>query len=248
MEDQQKPFIEHLADLRKCVFKSFLAWFMSFIFCYIQSNFFVGLMTSPLLKVLKGLGQDRFFIYTQLTEAFVTHIKVACYSALIVALPYIILQFWSFLRPGLKENEKKVFMTLIAAVPFFFITGLSFAYFVVIPKAFAFLLSFESHQVDYALQLQPKIADYVSFVLRMLLAFGVCFQIPVILAILAKLKLVTVTYLKSTWRVAVVLITVISAIITPPDAMSMILLALAMGVLYTLSILFVYYFERNRHA
>lgn len=248
MDEQQKPFIEHLADLRRCVFKSFLAWFAAFVVCYIQSNFFVGLMTSPLLKVLKTLNQERHFIYTQLTEAFVTHIKVACYSGLIVALPYIILQVWSFLRPGLKENEKKVFLILVGAVPFFFLAGLLFAYYLVIPKAFKFLLSFESYQVDYALQLQPKIADYVSFVLRMLLAFGVCFQIPVVLAVLAKLKLVTVAYLKSTWRMAVVLITVVSALITPPDAMSMILLALAMGVLYTLSILFVYYFERNRHA
>lgn len=186
-------------------------------------------------------------IYTGLTEAFMTYLKVAAFSGFFIGFPFIANQIWLFIAPGLYQHERRLFLTLSIATPVLFLLGAFFAYSVVFPNAYAFFLSFEAPGVQGSIPLvmEPKIDEYLSFVMRLILAFGVCFELPVLMALLAKIGFVSSSFLKKKWRLAVVTIFVVAAFVTPPDILSMVALALPLITLYGLSIFIVRLIEKR---
>jgi sec-independent protein translocase protein TatC len=220
---------------------------MATLASYAFAEHIFGLLVAPLEHLFVLKNETRRFIYTNLTEAFVTYLKVALFSGFFLSFPIVALQVWRFVSPGLFSRERKFFSALLIGVPFFFVFGALFAYVVVIPAAFKFFLSFESTIGAMPLQLETKISEYLSLVMRLLLAFGFSFQLPVVLSGLAFLGMVTSDQLIKRWRFAVLLVTILSAIITPPDAISMILLAIPLLFLYSLTIFVVKIIEKRKH-
>lgn len=246
---EHNNFAIHICALRTCVIKSLCALVITTLISYIYADYIFEILAKPLIHLFSKEEDSHRLIYTNLTEAFLTYIKVAFFSGFSLSFPYIALQIWQFVSPGLYKSEKVLFRFLLLSVPIFFILGAVFAYTTVIPSAFRFFLSFETTIGSIPLQLETKISEYLSLVMRLILAFGICFQLPVVLASLAWLGIVTKKTLVNGWRYAVVGVTVISAIITPPDAISMIMLAVPMLILYTISIIIVKHIEqRKNHA
>ena len=237
--DQAQPFLAHLIELRKRLIYCVMAFFSFFCVAYFYSAEIFEFLVRPLSDLLQG--QDRRLIYTGLTEAFLTYLKVAMFTAFCASFPLIATQIWAFIAPGLFRAEKKVLLPFLMATPILFFLGASFAYFYVFPQAYAFFLSFESAATEtmLAVQLEAKVNEYLSFVMRLILSFGICFEMPVLLALLGRSGFLSAKSLLAKWRVAVVSITALSAIITPPDLFSMIALAFPLIVLYGLSILMV---------
>jgi sec-independent protein translocase protein TatC len=184
-------------------------------------------------------GENRRLIYTGLTEAFTTYIKLALWTGGFLAFPIIAAQIWMFVAPGLYKNERKAFLPFLIATPVFFLMGASVAYYVVFPMAWKFFLSFEMPGTTESLpiQLEARVSEYLSLSMTVIFAFGMAFELPVILVLLARAGILSAAKLASFRRYAAVLIFVFSAIVTPPDLISMLSLALPMLLLYELSIL-----------
>lgn len=238
-QDQAQPFLLHLIELRQRLIYCVIAFLSFFSVAYFFSAEIFEFLVRPLSDLLKGQG--RRLIYTGLTEAFLTYLKVAMFTSFCGSFPLIAIQIWAFIAPGLFRAEKKVLLPFLLATPVLFFIGAAFAYYYVFPQAYAFFLSFESVATEtmLAVQLEAKVNEYLSFVMRLILSFGICFEMPVLLALLGKFGFLSAKGLLSKWRVAVVSITALSAIITPPDLFSMIALALPLIVLYGISILMV---------
>jgi sec-independent protein translocase protein TatC len=187
-------------------------------------------------------------IFTGLTEAFFTYVKVSFWAACCIAFPVVATQIWKFVAPGLYKNEKHAFLPYLCATPVLFIMGASLAYFVVIPYAFRFFLSFETPGGPNSLPIvaEPKVNEYLSLVMTLLLAFGVAFQLPVLLTLLARAGIITSQGLISKWRYAVVAMFGVAAVLTPPDVVSQTSLAVPLILLYVLSIFSCRYVERQR--
>jgi sec-independent protein translocase protein TatC len=187
-------------------------------------------------------------IFTGLTEAFFTYVKVSFWAACCIAFPVIAVQLWKFIAPGLYKNEKRAFLPYLCATPILFIMGASLAYFVVIPYAFRFFLSFETPGGPGMLPIvaEPKVNEYLSLVMTLLLAFGVAFQLPVLLTLMARAGIITSQGLISKWRYAVVGMFGVAAVLTPPDVVSQTSLAVPLILLYVLSIFSCRYVEKQR--
>lgn len=246
MTDTPQPIFEHLIELRQRLIYSLLAYFAVFCLCYYNSEIIFQFLVQPLEDLLKQKGSRRL-IYTGLTEAFLTYVKVAAYSAAFVSFPVVAIQVWRFMAPGLYRDEKKIFLGLLAATPILFFVGALFAYYIVFPAAYSFFLSFETVGANghLPIELEAKVNEYLSFVIRLVFAFGISFELPVVLTLLASIGVITSSALISKWRIAVVAIFAIAALITPPDMLSMIGLAIPLIVLYGLSILMVRFVERR---
>jgi sec-independent protein translocase protein TatC len=248
-QDQPRPFLEHVAELRSLVIWTILWFFITSLLAYAFSDEIFSILVYPFQKALAAKDIHRRLIYTNLTEAFVVYVKVAVFTGFFVTFPFLFLQVWRFVSPGLFKNERRLFFFLLLAIPILFVLGALFAYSVVLPTAFGFFLSFENSYNSVPLQLEAKISEYLSLVMRLLLAFGFCFQLPALLIGLSTLGIIKSQQLIKRWRIAVVLVVAISAVITPPDALSMILLAVPLLVLYTLTIFSIHYLEkRKKHA
>lgn len=245
----EKPFTEHVQDLRKAFIRSLLIFIMASLMSYGFSEQIFTFLLRPLAVLFNHAADPHRFIYTHLTEAFMTYIKVAAFSGFIIAFPFIAVELWRFMSPGLYEKEQRVFKLLLVFVPIFFLAGATFAYTFVLPRAFSFFLSFETSILMVPLQLEAKISEYLSLIMRMIIAFGISFQLPLVLCVLSYLGIITAKTLQSSWRYAILGITILSAIITPPDALSMIMLAIPLLLLYTLTIVVVQKIEkRKKHA
>lgn len=227
MLDELKP---HLVELRKRLGVSVAVIFIAFFICFAFWDPILNWMIAPLKNVLP---EDSSVIFTKVQEPFFTAIKVAFFAGLMLSLPVIFWQFWQFVAPGLYEHEKKMVIPFVFFATLMFLSGAAFCYYVVIPFGFDFLINFGS-TLFTAL---PSIGEYVSFFTKLLIAFGIAFELPVITFFLAKLGLVDDQTLKSFFRYAVIFIFVFSALLTPPDVITQFLMAGPMILLYGVSIL-----------
>ncbi len=227
---KKQTFTSHLEELRKRLIKSFIAVGVGFAISYIFKIRLFELLVAPLKKILPNEGH---LIYTGLPEAFFTYLKVSLLSGIMVASPVIIYQFWAFVAPGLYEKEKKTFLPIIFLSSVFFAGGAIFGYFIVFPLGFKFFLSFSSESIKAL----PSMKEYLGFSAKLLLAFGFCFELPLVLTALARIGIVSAEFLKKKRKYAVLLFFVGAAILTPPDVISQVMLALPLMVLYELSII-----------
>lgn len=245
--DTPQPLLHHLLELRQRLIYALIGFFIAFILCYTFSEQIFRFLVQPLATLLQEKGQRRL-IYTGLTEAFLTYIKVSAFAAAFLSFPIVASQLWMFIAPGLYRQERKVFVPLLIATPLLFLIGAAFAYYVIFPVAYTFFLSFETpgSTGQLPIQLEAKVNEYLSFVMRLIFAFGISFELPVLLTLLANVGMVTSQGLITKWRFAVVGIFIVAAIVTPPDMLSMVGLAIPLIVLYGISIIMVRWVERRR--
>ncbi len=247
IEDEKMPLLDHLIELRQRLLYSFVGFIVAFFLCYAVSGEIYNFLVQPLANLTEG-QEGRRMIFTALHEAFFTQIKVAFFAALCVAFPVIAGQIWSFVAPGLYRNEKKAFIPFLIATPLLFALGAAVVYYLVIPLAWRFFLSFEQPGSNGVLpmELEPKVDQYLSLVMRLIFAFGVCFELPVLIILLTRVGLVTTTGLKAKRKYAILIAFVVAAIITPPDVISQVLLAVPVIMLYEVSILCARVIEKRR--
>ncbi|MGL4427015.1 MAG: twin-arginine translocase subunit TatC [Alphaproteobacteria bacterium] len=231
--------LDHLIELRQRLLVCFLAWGLAFAGCYFFSEKIFLFCVKPLADLFQG-EVGRRLIFTGLTEAFMTYLKLSLYASFFLIFPLIAAQIWRFIAPGLYTHEKKVFLTFVLATPFLFLLGACMAYYGVCPLAWKFFLSFEAPAVSgqLAIQLETRVSEYLSLMMKLVMAFGISFQLPILLTLLAKSGLVSLDSLRKNRKYAFLGIVVFAALITPPDLLSPISLAVPLYGLYELSIFF----------
>ena len=247
VEEQRMPLIDHLIELRKRLFHSLIALLITFVICFYFANPIFDFLVAPLADLWQG-EEERRLIYTALHEKFFTNIKVAFFAALFFSFPLIAGQVWLFVAPGLYKTEKGAFLPFLVATPLLFLLGASMVYYVVMPVAWQFFASFQQFGVEGALpiELVPKVGEYLSLVMRLIFAFGISFELPVLITLMAKAGLATSDGLKGKRRYAIVLAFVAAAILTPPDPLSQVGLAVPIILLYEISIICARMVEKKR--
>lgn len=233
----QKPLLEHLIELRKRLLYCVLALGAGVALCYPLAPFLFQFLTEPLWEAV-GRDPSRHLIYTGLTEAFLTYLRVAFLSGFVLTLPLLLWQTWLFIGPGLYESEKKTIWPFLFASPALFLMGASLAYYVVCPWAWKFFLSFEvpASPGGFSIQLEARMGEYFSLILKLIMAFGLCFQLPLLLVGLTNLGVLSLETLERHRKYAFLLIVIVAAIITPPDIISPLSLIIPLYTLYEISI------------
>lgn len=238
-DDEKIPFTDHLEELRKRLITSFIAVGVGFALAYgFKEKLFV-ILTHPLVSVMES-GDT--LIFTGLPEAFFTYLKVAFLTGLMLAAPVVLYQFWMFVAPGLYNKERRLMMPIVVLSSFFFVGGALFGYFVVFPFGFKFFLSFATETIRPL----PSMREYLGFSAKLLLAFGLVFELPLVLTFLARLGIVSVEFLKKNRKYALLLFFAGAAIITPPDVVTQVMMALPMMLLYEVSIIGAKIFGKKR--
>jgi sec-independent protein translocase protein TatC len=231
MGEQEKiPFTEHLEELRKRLIVCFIAVGVGFVLSYGFKEKLFQILTRPLIRVMQTGDK---LIFTGLPEAFFTYLKVAFLSGIILAAPVIFYEFWMFVAPGLYDKEKRLMVPVVVLSTVFFVGGAFFGYFIVFPYGFKFFLGFASETIRPL----PSMREYLGFASKLLLAFGVVFELPLIITFLARLGMVSVGFLKKNRKYALLLFFVGAAILTPPDVVTQIMMALPLILLYEISII-----------
>ena len=245
---KQASFIEHLTELRSRLLKSFVYLFIFFVIGYIFAENIYAFLVEPYADAVKDDNINRRLIYTALHETFITYLKVAFFSAIFVTSPIILTQIWKFVAPGLYTNEKKALLPYLIATPTLFLLGGMLVYYLVMPLAIKFFLSFEtSAQIsNLPIQLEAKVNEYLSLIMRLIFAFGISFQLPVLLTLLARVGFINSTYLKKRRKYVVVIVFALAAILTQPDPITQIGLGIPLLILYELSILAVKFIEKKK--
>jgi sec-independent protein translocase protein TatC len=232
-DDVKMPLMEHLTELRTRLLYSFAGFIIAFVVCFYFWKPVLDVITAPLERACVAQGKPCPVIYTSLIEPFFTQVKIGAFAALCITFPLIAAQIYKFLAPGLYKNERLALVPFLIATPIMFAVGATFLYFVLLPMALHFFVSYQ----QYAnIELLPKIGEYIDLVMKLVFAFGLCFELPVILTLLAKVGIVSSLGLREKRRYAIIIVTVVAAIFTPPDAISMVSLALPMIALYEISI------------
>ncbi len=241
------PLTDHLLELRRRLLYTVATFIVVFGISYLFAEDIFAFLTQPLARIF-DLQAGRRLIYTGLSEAFLSYVKVAFFAAGFLMFPVVISQIWLFIAPGLHTHEKKGLLPFLVATPFLFMTGAAFAYYIIVPAAWTFFLQFESSGslTHLPIQLEARVGEYLSGIMQLLIAFGVCFELPVLLVLLAKLGVLKVQMLASKRKYAFLIILILSALLTPPDVFSMIGLATPLYGLYELSIVLVRMMERRR--
>jgi len=240
-DDEKMPFTSHLEELRERLIKSFIAAGVGFLVAYGFKDKIFEILMRPLVQVM---GKGDTLIYTGLPEAFFTYLKVAFLAGLMAASPVIIYQFWMFVAPGLYRKERKILLPIVVLSIFFFVGGALFGYFFVFPIGFQFFLGFANEKI----QALPSMKEYLSFSAKLLIAFGLAFELPLVLTGMARMGIVTDVFLKKNRKYAVLLFFIVAAIITPPDVVSQVLLALPLMALYEISIVGARVFQPKKDA
>ena len=244
LDDSKAPLIEHLIELRQRLLWSVAALFVAFLVSMFFADQIFGILVQPLTDAFPA-GQGKL-IYTKLYEAFFVEIKVAMFAAFFIAFPIISNQLWAFVAPGLYASEKKAFLPFLVATPVLFTAGASLAYFIVMPTAFRFFLGFEGTVGGLQQEALPAMGDYLSLVMQFILAFGVCFQLPVLLLLLNRAGIVSRQQLKGARRYMIVGAFAVAAILTPPDVVSQLMLGIPLVMLYEVSLLIMWITERKK--
>ena len=246
---EKSGFISHLIELRQRLINSFIFLFSFFVVCYFFSEEIYSFLVQPYADAVKDDNVNRRLIFTALQETFLTYLRVSFFAALFVSSPIILMQIWKFVAPGLYKNEKKAILPYLIATPILFLFGGMLVYYLIMPLAIKFFLSFEASSINSALpiQLEAKVNEYLSLVMKLIFAFGLSFQLPVILSLLARVGFVDSVFLKERRKYVVVIIFVAAAILTPPDPITQIGLAIPLLILYELSIFSVKIIEKRKN-
>lgn len=231
-EENKSPFTEHLGELRDRLVRSFIAVGIGFACAYFFKEKLFEILIAPLVTAMGESGNAKM-IFTGLPEAFFTYLKVSFLAGIMAASPVLFYEFWMFISPGLYRTEKKYLLPIVVLSVFFFLVGSSFGYFIVFPYGFAFFLGFATDTI----QAMPSMKEYLGFASKMLLAFGLVFELPLVLTFMARMGLVTVEFLKKNRKYALLIFFVGAALITPPDVVTQIMMALPLMVLYEISII-----------
>ncbi|HGY11822.1 MAG TPA: twin-arginine translocase subunit TatC [Desulfobacterales bacterium] len=231
-KEEKSPFTEHLGELRDRLVRSFIAVAIGFVAAYFFKEKLFEILIAPLV-IAMGENGNAQMIFTGLPEAFFTYLKVALLTGIILATPVLFYEFWMFVSPGLYRAEKKYFLPIVFLSVFFFAVGASFGYFIVFPYGFKFFLGFATETISA----MPSMKEYLSFASKMLLAFGFVFELPLVLTFMARMGLVTVPFLKKNRKYAILLFFVGAALITPPDVVTQVMMALPLMLLYEISII-----------
>ncbi len=249
-QNENLSFVSHLTELRSRLIKAFIFLLFSFVVCYIFSAEIYDFLVKPYSTAVIESNLDRRLIFTALHEAFITYLKVAFFASFFITSPIFLTQIWKFVAPGLYKNEKKALLPYLIATPVLFIFGGLLVYYLVMPLAIEFFLSFESvgNSGSIAIQLEAKVNEYLSLIMRLIFAFGISFQLPVILSLLARINVIDSIYLKKRRKYVVVIIFAVAALLTPPDPITQIGLALPLLMLYELSIFVVKFIEKGKNA
>jgi len=245
--DKEGGFISHITELRTRLIHSFIFLFVFFIFCYFFAEYLYGFLVEPYSQAVKNDSIERRLIFTALQETFLTYLRVAFFASFFVTSPFILIQIWKFIAPGLYDHEKIAIMPYLVITPILFFLGGALVYYLIMPLAIKFFLSFESAGLTTSLpiQLEAKVNEYLSLVMKLIFAFGLSFQLPVVLSLLARVGVVDSKFLKTRRKYVVVIIFTAAAILTPPDPITQIGLAIPLLILYELSIFSVRLIEKK---
>jgi sec-independent protein translocase protein TatC len=241
LKGSEAPLLDHLIELRKRLIYSLAAVVAFFILCFIFAKPIYDLLVLP----FRWAGGDKM-IYTAPQEFFFTQMNVALFGAIFFAFPIIAAQIYAFVAPGLYKRERRAFIPYLIATPLFFVLGACLVYFIVAPMALHFFLGMQQTSGDIQIEMQTRVSEYLGFIMTLIIAFGICFQLPVVLTLLARIELVNSKMLGKGRKYAVVGILAMAALLTPPDPLSQIGLSLPMYALYEISILSVKLVERRR--
>lgn len=256
IDDSSAPLIEHLAELRNRLIHSVVAFIIGMVICFTVATPIFNFLTAPLCQVLADRGQDCDLIFISPQEGFFVAIKVSLLGGFLLAFPYIGLQMWRFVAPGLYKTEKGAFLPFLVASPFMFILGASFAFYVVTPLAYDFFLGFQQFGAEgeavvgetapLSVVFQGSAQEYLNLTIKFIVAFGLCFQLPVLLTLMGKAGLVSAEGLGNVRKYAVVGILVLAALVTPPDVITQVILFVVVYGLYEISIFLVRRVETKR--
>ena len=245
IDDSKAPLLDHLIELRQRLMRSVVALAIAFGIAFYFADDIFRFLAQPYVEAV-GPGRASQLIYTKLYEAFFTEVKVALFAAFLFAFPFIANQIWAFVAPGLYKHEKKALLPFLFATPVLFTMGAALAYYVVMPTAFRFFLGYQQTSGDLSVAALPAIADYLSLVMNFIFAFGVSFLLPVLLMLLERAGIVTRHQLVRGRRYAIVAAFVIAAVLTPPDVISQLMLAIPLIILYELALIGIWFTERSR--
>jgi len=244
----QATFVEHLSELRSRLLKTIIFLFIFFLICYFFAENIYTFLVSPYAEAVKDDMVNRRLIFTALHETFITYLKLSFFAAVFITSPILLTHIWKFIAPGLYKNEKRALLPYLIATPTLFLLGGMLVYYLIMPLAIKFFLTFETTtQVNgLPIQLEAKVNEYLSLVMRLIFAFGISFQLPVLLSLLARVGFVDSLYLKKRRKYVIIIIFIVAAILTPPDPITQIGLGIPLLILYELSILSVKIIEKKK--
>ena len=243
---EEMSLIDHLTELRKRLLWSFIYIIIIFFICFYFASDLFYFLAKPLVNLLQ-VEEGQGFIYTALQEAFFTELKISFFFSLFFAFPLIAIQIWKFIAPGLYKTEKNAFLPFLIATPILFFAGGAMVYYLIAPLAWNFFLSYQNmSDSGVPIRLEAKMGEYLSLMMRFIFAFGLAFQLPVVLGLLAKVGIVTYLSLKKFRKYAIVIAFLAAAFLTPPDPFSQISLALPIIFLYEISIYIAKIIQKNK--